>query len=99
MRQSSRISLLPLLAVFVLCLEGCATMRTMPSLATPEHPKVYSGVRLDFNAITGNEDSLKKFKATAPEHPLLDFPFSAILDTLMLPLTFPVASYEFVFGL
>jgi uncharacterized protein YceK len=78
--------------------DGCATIRTMPSLATPEHPKIYSGARLDYHAITEHEESLKKFKAEPPEHPLVDFPFSVILDTVILPVTFSVASYEFLFG-
>jgi len=71
----------------------------MPSVATPAHPKIYSGARLDFYGISQNEEALKKFNAKSPEHPLIDFPFSVILDTVILPITFPVACYELLFGL
>lgn len=99
MRQFSRTMFLWILVALVFGLNGCATIRTMPSLATPEHPKIYSGSRLDYGAISKNGESLKKFKAEAPEHPLIDFPFSVILDTVILPITFSVASYEFLFGM
>ena len=59
---------------------------------------LYSGARLDYHAIAGHEETLKKFKAEPPEHPVIDFPFSVVLDTVILPLTFSVASYEFLFG-
>jgi uncharacterized protein YceK len=85
--------------IFVIGSAGCATVRTVPSLATPEQPKIYSGTRLDLNAISENEEALKKFNAKSPEHPLIDLPFSALLDTFMLPLTFSVATYELIFGL
>lgn len=98
MRQLSHLVFLLILAVTVFGPAGCATIRTMPSLATPEHPKIYSGARLDYYAISKKEESLKKFKAEAPEHPLIDLPFSTILDTVILPLTFSVASYELLFG-
>lgn len=99
MKQFSRTLLPLLLVVLVFGMDGCATIRTMPSLASPEHPKVYSGARLDFHTIKKNEEPLKKFNAKAPEHPLIDFPFSVILDTVILPVTIPVASYELLFGL
>jgi uncharacterized protein YceK len=98
MKQRPRTIFLWILVASAVGLDSCATIRTMPSLATPEHPKIYSGARLDLNAIAKNEESLKKFKAEAPEHPLIDFPFSAILDTVILPITFSVSSYEFLFG-
>ena len=98
MRQFSHMMFLWIFVALAFGLDGCATIRTMPSLATPEHPKIYSGARLDFHAIMGHEESLKRFKAEPPEHPLLDFSFSAILDTVILPVTFSVASYEFLFG-
>ncbi len=75
MRQFSRTLLPLLLVVLVFGMDSCATIRTMPSLASPEHPKVYSGIRLDFHAVAKNEESLKKFTAEPPEHPLIDFPF------------------------
>jgi uncharacterized protein YceK len=47
--------------------------------------------------MTEDEERLKKFKAGAPEYPLIDFPVSFILETLIFPTTFPVATYEFLF--
>ena len=58
---------------------------------------MYSGTRLDYNAARGDMEGLEKFKVEAPEHPSIDLPFSAILDTIILPITFSVAAYEFVF--
>jgi uncharacterized protein YceK len=40
---------------------------------------------------------LGKSKAEPPEYPLADIAFSAVLDTIILPVTFPVATYELVF--
>lgn len=97
MSQTSRVWFLWIIVALAIVLQGCGTIRTMPSLATPEHPKVYSGARLDFHAIAKNEERLKQFKAESPKHPLIDFPFSLILDTVILPVTFPVATYEFFF--
>jgi uncharacterized protein YceK len=67
------------------------------SLSSPGYPRIYSGTRLDYNAMTEDEERLKKFKAGAPEYPLIDFPVSFILETLIFPTTFPVATYEFLF--
>jgi uncharacterized protein YceK len=69
----------------------------MPNLASYGSPKVYSGARLDYNAVRGDREDLGKFKAEAPTHPLIDFPFSTILDTVILPVVLPVATYELIF--
>jgi uncharacterized protein YceK len=98
MNQSSRAGFLCIIVALTIALEGCGTIRTMPSLATPEQPKIYSGTRLDFHAIRENEERLKKFNAKAPEHPLIDLPFSLILDTIIFPLTYSVAMYELIFN-
>ena len=58
---------------------------------------VFSGTRLDVKAITGDEIGIRKFRATPPSYPLVDLPFSLVADTLLFPLTFSVATYEFVF--
>lgn len=80
-----------------LSLQGCATYNTI-SEAKPGSPKIYSGSRLDLNAIQGNEQALLKFKAEPPKNPGLDLPFSVLFDTLMLPLTFSISGYEALFG-
>jgi len=88
-----------LLVVMVVGSYGCGTIRTMPTLASYDAPKIYSGTRLDFYAATGNEASLTPFSAKPPEYPLIDIPFSFILDTIILPVTISVAGYKLVFGL
>ncbi len=86
-----------LLLITVLILTGCATVRTMPELGSPGSPKVMSGTRLDYNAATDDQEDLKKFTASPPDHPVLDLPFSAILDIIIIPITLSVATYELVF--
>ena|SRR5581483_11717670 len=95
---SSRPWLLSLLFALLLGLSGCGTIRMMPSGGSARAPKIYSGTRLDLHAISGSREPLKRFGATPPEYPWIDLPFSLLLDTLILPVTFPVASYEFLFG-
>jgi uncharacterized protein YceK len=75
---------------------GCATYRTI-SEAAPGSPKVFSGTRLDINVIGGNEIGIRKFKVAPPAYPMVDLPFSLLLDALVFPLTFSVATYEFMF--
>lgn len=87
-----------LLITFASGLAGCATIRTMPSLGSYGSPKIYSGARLDFNAIAGDESDLRKFRARPPKYPLLDLPFSLVMDTAIVSVTFPVAAYEYLFG-
>jgi uncharacterized protein YceK len=82
-------------SVFFVC--GCATIRTMPYVATPGSPKIYSGARLDYHAIAGTEEFHGQGKVEAPIHPLIDFPFSTLFDTAILLVTVPVATYEFLF--
>jgi len=86
-----------LLALALSGLQGCATYSTI-SEAKPGSPKIYSGTRLDVHAIEGNEFAQLKFKVDPPQHPALDLPFSFILDTIMLPLTFSITGYEALFG-
>lgn len=78
-------------------LAGCATISTMPDLGSYDHPTIFSGTRLDFNALTGDVQDLRKFGSAPPDSPLLDLPFSLILDLIILPVTFPLAAYVLVF--
>jgi uncharacterized protein YceK len=84
------------LALSLAC-AGCGTVRTMPELGTYGRPQVYSGTRLDLSAVREDQAGLDRFKAKPPAHPLLDLPFSTILDTLILPVVLPAAAYEYVF--
>ena len=72
---------------------GCATYRTI-SAVTYGSPRVYSGTRLNINAISDNHVALKKFDVEPPEHPVLDLPASFVFDTAMLPLTLASALFE-----
>jgi uncharacterized protein YceK len=97
MRRSSFLFFLLINIFIVLGLNGCATIRTVPDLASYGSPKVYSGTRLDYCAATKNQAGLGKFKAEAPRYPLIDIPFSVLLDTVLLLVTLPAATYELVF--
>ena len=75
-----------LLALLVLQLAGCATVRTLDA-AKPGAPVVYSGTRLDLYAMQGGCCAKDRFGAEAPSYPGVDLPASALLDTLLLPLS------------
>ena len=65
---------------------GCASVRTLDA-AKPGAPVVYAGTRLDLYAINGGCCAKDRFGAEAPSSPHLDLPASALLDTLLLPLS------------
>ncbi|MHC6223810.1 YceK/YidQ family lipoprotein [Pseudomonas sp. X10] len=67
-------------------LAGCATVRTLDA-AKPGAPVVYSGTRLNLYALNGGCCAEDRFGAPAPTYPGLDLPGSALLDTLLLPLS------------
>ena len=67
-------------------LGGCATVRTLDA-AKPGAPVVYSGTRLDLYALQGGCCPEDRFGAPAPAYPGLDLPGSALLDTVLLPLS------------
>jgi len=81
---------LGLLLMAILVLGGCATARTLDA-AKPGAPVVYAGTRLDLYALQGGCCALDRFGAEAPVWPVLDLPGSALLDTLLLPLSLPAA--------
>ena len=72
--------------VLALQLAGCATVSTLDA-AKPGAPVVYSGTRLDLYALNGGCCAMDRFGAEAPSYPGLDLPASALLDTLLLPLS------------
>lgn len=73
-------------AMLALQLFGCASVRTLDA-AKPGAPIVYSGTRLDWYALQGGCCAEDRFGAQAPSYPGLDLPASALLDTLLLPLS------------
>ncbi|ERO63542.1 YceK/YidQ family lipoprotein [Pseudomonas piscis] len=75
-----------LLLLAALQLGGCATARTLDA-AKPGAPVVYAGTRLDLYAMQGGCCPVDRFGAQAPGYPGLDLPASALLDTLLLPLS------------
>jgi uncharacterized protein YceK len=75
-----------LLVMVLALLSGCASVRTLDA-AKPGAPIVYSGTRLDLYAMQGGCCPMDRFGAEAPAYPGLDLPASALLDTLLLPLS------------
>lgn len=74
------------LVALALAMTGCATARTL-NAAQPGAPVVYAGTRLDLYAMQGGCCAKDRFGAEAPGYPGLDLPGSAVLDTLLLPLS------------
>jgi uncharacterized protein YceK len=72
--------------ILAMQLVGCATARTLDA-AKPGAPIVYSGTRLDLYAMQGGCCAMDRFGAQAPSYPGIDLPASALLDTLLLPLS------------
>ncbi len=70
----------------LLVTSGCATVSTLDA-AKADAPVVYAGTRLDWYVLNGGCCPLDRFGAQAPAMPGLDLPFSALLDTLLLPLS------------
>ncbi|WP_122700423.1 YceK/YidQ family lipoprotein [Pseudomonas sp. Sample_11] len=75
-----------LVVVLALQLAGCATVRTLDA-AKPGAPVVYAGTRLDLYVLNGGCCAMDRFGAEAPSYPGVDLPASALLDTLLLPLS------------
>ncbi|MDY0250030.1 MAG: YceK/YidQ family lipoprotein [Pseudomonas sp.] len=72
--------------LLILCLlnSGCASVRTLTA-AQAGAPVIYSGSRLDWYSLQGGCYPLQRFGAYAPKYAALDLPFSALLDTVLLP--------------
>lgn len=73
-----------------LTLSGCATVRTLDA-AKPGAPVVYAGTRLNLYALQGGCCATQRFGTEAPAYPAADLPVSALLDTLLLPLSLATA--------
>ncbi|MGY4532949.1 uncharacterized protein YceK [Pseudomonas sp. TE3786] len=69
---------------------GCATTRTL-NAAKPGAPVVYAGTRLDWYSLNGGCCPLDRFGTEAPTYAGVDLPASALLDTLLLPLSLAAA--------
>ncbi|SHN13501.1 Uncharacterized conserved protein YceK [Pseudomonas asturiensis] len=84
-----------LIIALALVMTGCATVRTLDA-AKPGAPVVYAGTRLDMYAIEGGCCATDLFGAEAPSYPGVDLPASALLDTVLLPLSLLAALGFFV---
>ncbi len=83
--------MVPMNKLLIVCLgllitTGCSTISTLDA-NQPGAPVVYSGTRLDLYAINGGCCAKDRFGTEAPKYPTLDLPGSALLDTLLLPLS------------
>jgi uncharacterized protein YceK len=87
MNKPARAVALVLLAIQLL---GCATTRTL-NAAKPGAPVVYAGTRLDWYSLNGGCCPRDRFGAEAPKYAGVDLPASALLDTLLLPLSLAAA--------
>ena len=90
------------IAIVMICMlltTGCATFTTT-SHFTKESPRIYSGTRLDIHASAHHEDALlvyrDKYGVTPPEYPILDLPFSLLLDSIIF---LPIVSHMFAIRL
>ncbi|MBA4290199.1 MAG: YceK/YidQ family lipoprotein [Pseudomonas sp.] len=88
--MNKRLSRLVLGLSLALLLSGCATVRTLDA-AKPDAPVVYAGTRLNLYALQGGCCATERFGAQAPAYPVADLPVSALLDTLLLPLSLATA--------
>ncbi|AIR89253.1 YceK/YidQ family lipoprotein [Pseudomonas cremoricolorata] len=72
-------------------LGGCATVSTLDA-NKPGAPVVYAGTRLNLYTLQGGCCAQERFGTAGPRWPALDLPGSALLDTLLLPLSLPMAA-------
>jgi uncharacterized protein YceK len=92
------IAVLVLLAALLLLLDGCASVS---NLGTPDGWKVYGGTRTDASLVSeGFSPPPQVAESKKIERPILvwegccglvDMPFSLAADTLLLPVTVPIA--------
>lgn len=75
-----------LAALLLLQLGGCATVNTL-NANKPGAPLIYAGTRLDWYSLHGGCCPEDRFGTQPPAYPGADLPGSALLDTLLLPLS------------
>ncbi len=71
-------------------LAGCATVGTLDA-NKPGAPVVYAGTRLNMYLLHGGCCPMDRFGTQGPSYPGWDVPGSALLDTLLLPLSLVTA--------
>lgn len=84
---------LVLLLVFLGLISGCATTSTLSQPVHERKPLVMSGVRLNIASLRNEAAVADRFGVSPPSYPLLDLPFSAFFDLLVIGYTVPVALF------
>ncbi|MDX1960369.1 MAG: YceK/YidQ family lipoprotein [Leptospiraceae bacterium] len=83
----------PKLSAFLILIffsfQNCATLLSIPHWLKPEQAVIYSGTRCDLKLLNENDNG--KFDPIY----LIDLPFSATLDTILLPVSIVVAYIGF----
>ncbi len=90
---AGRASNLSVLLTVLFSCTGCATTSTLNQPAHERKPLVMSGTRLDIASLRSESSVEERFGVTPPNYPLLDLPFSAVLDLIVLGYTVPVALF------
>lgn len=85
---------LPLLLTLAFSMGGCATTSTLGQPAHERKPLVMSGARLDLASLRNEALVAERFGVEPPAYPLLDLPFSVVLDFFVLGYTVPVALFR-----
>ena len=91
--SGSRVFNLTVLLTALLVSTGCATTSTLSQPVHERKPLVMSGTRLDLASLRNEPAVKEKFGVSAPRYPLLDLPFSLVLDFFALGFTVPVALF------
>ena len=89
----SKSNYLLVLLILPFIVGGCATTSTLSQPAYERKPLVMSGVRLDLASLKNDVGVTEKFGVSPPDFPLLDLPFSFVLDFFALGYTLPVALF------
>ena len=72
-----------LIASFLFITASCSSTIARNSGSVKYYPKTYPGIKMDYNIIT--HSSGKTFEFMLQIGPIIDFPFSLVLDTLLFP--------------
>ena len=85
--MTKRVFILMMIAAScTLTMFGCATVSTIEHM-NGRSSLVYSGTKLNFEALAGKTGLPHKYNAKPPQYPILDIPGSFVLDTLLIPYT------------
>ena len=79
-----------LLVMVSITVSGCATTSTLGQPDQYTRSLIMSGTRLNIASLTNQPFINERFGVAPPSFPILDLPFSAFLDVLVLGYTLPV---------